>query len=135
MYKFASFKELLRKLYTRTVIYISFYIRSRLVKSEQDQLIVYKPTMKVLMTYWIINWIIILDITHLKMGYKNLIQIATTEMDDILLREINELCPISKQPNSVHIVQYNHDTLTSIRLRIQRDMIYNRLGPKLVCKI
>ena len=34
------------------------------------------------------------------MGYKNLIQIVTTEMVDILLREINELCPTDKQPNS-----------------------------------
>ena len=30
------------------------------------------------------------------MSYKNLIQIVTTEMDDILLREINELCPKDK---------------------------------------
>ena len=87
------------------------------------------------MTYWIINWIIILDITHLKMGYENLIQIATTDIDDILLREINELCTIDKQPNSVHKVQYDHDTLTSVRLRIQSDMRYKRLDPKLVCKI
>ena len=35
---------------------------------------------------------------------KNLIQIATTEMHDILLREINELYQIDKQPNSVHNV-------------------------------
>ena len=68
------------------------------------------------------------------MGYKNLIPIVTTEMDDILLREINELCPIDKQPNSVYKRQYNHDTLTSIRLRMQSDMIYERLDPKLVCK-
>ena len=69
------------------------------------------------------------------MGYKNLIQIATTEMDDIWLGEINELYPIDKQPNSMHKVQYDHDTLTSIRLRVQSDMRYKRLDPKLVCKI
>ena len=45
------------------------------------------------------------------MGYKNLIQTATTEMDDILLRELNELCPIDKQPILVHRVQCVHDTL------------------------
>ena len=56
-------------------------------------------------------------------------------MDNILLREINELCPIYKQPNSVNKVQYDHDTLTSIRLRMQSDMRYKRLDPKLVCKI
>ena len=49
------------------------------------------------------------------MGYKT----ATTEMDDILLMEINELCSIDKQPNLVHKVQYDHDTLTSIRLIMQ----------------
>ena len=54
------------------------------------------------------------------MGYNNLIQIATTEMDKILLREINELCPIDKQPNSMHKAQYDHDTLTFIRLRMQK---------------
>ena len=91
--------------------------------------------MKVLMTYMIINRIIILNITHLKMDYKNLIQIVTTEMDDILLKEINELYSTDKQPNSVHKVQYNHDTLTSIRLRMQSDMRYKRLDPNLVCKI
>ena len=69
------------------------------------------------------------------MGYKNLIQIVTTVMDDILLREINELCPIDKQPNSVYKAQYDHDTLTSIRLRMQSYMRYKRLDPKLVCKI
>ena len=74
--------------------------------------------MKVLMTYWIINWKIILDKTCLKMGCKNLIQIGITEMDNILLKEFNELCPIDKQPNSVHKVQYDQDTLTSIRLRM-----------------
>ena len=45
----------------------------------------YKATIKVSIIYWIINWILILVIIHLKMGYKNLIQIATTEMDDIWL--------------------------------------------------
>ena len=69
------------------------------------------------------------------MGYKNLIQIATTEMNDTLLREINELCPTDKQSNSVHKVQYDHDTLTSIRLRMQSDMRYKGLDPKLVGKI
>ena len=69
------------------------------------------------------------------MGYKNLIQIAITEMDDSVLREINELYPIDKQPNSVHKVQHNHDTLTSIGLRMQSDIRYKRLEPNLVCKI
>ena len=36
------------------------------------------------------------------MGYKNLIQIATTEMDGIWLGEINELYPVDKQPDSMH---------------------------------
>ena len=36
------------------------------------------------------------------MGYKNLNQIATTEMDDICLGKINELYLIDKQPNSMH---------------------------------
>ena len=69
------------------------------------------------------------------MGYKNLIQIATAEMDNIWLGEINELCPIDKQPNSMHKVQYDHDTLTTIRLRVQSDVRYKRLDPKLVCQI
>ena len=56
--------------------------------------------MKVSTTYGIINWMMILDITHLKMGYKKLIQIVTTVMGDILFREISELCPIDKQPKS-----------------------------------
>ena len=72
---------------------------------------------------------------HLKMGYKNLIQITTTEMDDIWLGEINETYPIDKQSNSMHKVQYDHDTLTSIRLRMQSDMRYKRLDTKLACKI
>ena len=75
----------------------------------------YKATIKVSITFWIINWILILVIKHLKMGYNNLIQIATTEMEDIWLREINELYPIDEQPNSRHKVQYDQDTLTSIR--------------------
>ena len=53
-------------------------------------------------------------------------------MDGILLRKINELCPIDKQPNLVHKVQYDHDTLTSIRLRMQSDMRYKRLDPKTI---
>ena len=65
---------------------------------------------------------------HLKMGYKNLI--ATTEMDDIWLGGINELYPIDKQPNSMDKVQYDQDTLTSIRLTVQSDMRYRRLDPK-----
>ena len=69
------------------------------------------------------------------MVYKNLIQIATTSMDDIWLVEINELYPINKQPNSVHKVQYDQDTLTSIRLRVQSNMRYKRLDLKLVCQI
>ena len=81
------------------------------------------------------NWILILVIIHLKMGYKNLIQIATTEMDDIWLGEINELYLIDKQPNSMCKVQYDHDTLTSVRLRVHSDMRYKRLDPKLVCQI
>ena len=80
--------------------------------------------MKVLMTYWIKNWIIILNITHLKMGCKYPIQIVTTEMNDIVIREINGLYPTDKQPNSVHKVQYDHDNLTFIRLRMQSDMRY-----------
>ena len=64
----------------------------------------YKATIKVSITYWIINWILILVIIHLKMGYKNLIQIATTELDDIWLGGINELYPIDKQPKSMHKV-------------------------------
>ena len=56
------------------------------------------------------------------MDYKNLIQIATSEMDNILLRDINELCVIDKNQTPVHKVKYDHDTLTSIRLRIQSDM-------------
>ena len=67
------------------------------------------------------------------MGYNNLIQIATTEMEEIWLSEINELYPIDKQLNSRHKVQYDQDTLTSIRLRVQNDMRYRRLDPKLVC--
>ena len=65
------------------------------------------------------------------MGYKNLIQTVITEMDDILLREINELCPIDKQPILVHKVQYDHDALTSIRLVMQSDMRYRRTRPKI----
>ena len=76
------------------------------------------------------NWILILVIIHLKMGYKNLVQIALTEMDDIWLGEINELYPVDKQPQSMHKVQYHYDTLTSIRLRMQSDMRYKRLDPK-----
>ena len=72
---------------------------------------------------------------HLKMGYKNLIQIAAAEMDDIWLGEISELYPIDKYPNSMHKVQYDHDTLTSIGLRVQSDMRYKRLDAKLVCQI
>ena len=56
-------------------------------------------------------------------------------MDDIWLEEINELYPIDKQPNSMHEVQYNQETLTSIRLRVQSDMRYKRLNPKLICQI
>ena len=58
------------------------------------------------------------------MGYKNLIQIATTEMDDIWLGGINELYPTDKQLNSMHKVQHIQDTLTSIRLTVQSDMRY-----------
>ena len=94
-----------------------------------------KATIKVSIIHWIINWIIILVIIHLKMGYSNLIQIATNEMDSIWLGEINELYPTDKQTNSLHKVQYIHDTLTSIRLRMQSDMIYKRLDPKVVCQI
>ena len=95
----------------------------------------YKATIKVSITYWMINWILILVIIHLKMGYNNLIQIATSEMEDIWLREINELYPIDKQLNSRHKVQYDQDTLTPLRLRVQSDMRYRRLHPKLVCQI
>ena len=35
----------------------------------------------------------------------------------------------------MHKFQYDHDTLTSIRLRVQSDMRYKRLDPKLVCQI
>ena len=94
----------------------------------------YKATTRVSIIYWIIYWILILVIIHLKMGYKNLLQIATTEMDDIWLEEISELYPIDKQPNSMHKVQYNQETLISIRLRVQSDMRYKGLNPKLVCQ-
>ena len=40
-----------------------------------------------------------------------------------------------KHPNSVHKVQCDHDAVTSIGLRMQSDMRYKRLDPKLVCKI
>ena len=56
-------------------------------------------------------------------------------MDDVRLGEINELYPIDKHPNSIHKAQYDHDTITSIRLRVQSDMRYKRLDPKLVCQI
>ena len=49
------------------------------------------------------NWILKLVIMHLKMGYKNLMQI-TTEIEDIWLGEINEPYPIDKLSNSMHIV-------------------------------
>ena len=91
--------------------------------------------MKVLMTCCIINWIIILDTRHLKMGYNNLIQIATTELDDTLLREISELCPTDKKLNSVHKFNMITILLISIRLRMQSDMRCKRLDPKLLCKI
>ena len=35
----------------------------------------------------------------------------------------------------MHKVQYDHDTVTSIKLRVQSDMRYKRLDWKLVCKI
>ena len=82
----------------------------------------FKATITVSITYWIINWILILVIIHLKMGYNNLIQIATTEMDNIWLGGVNEPHPIDKQPNSMYKVQFDQDTLTSIRLTVQSDM-------------
>ena len=69
------------------------------------------------------------------MCYNNLIQIATTEMEGIGLREINKLYPIDKQLNSMQKLQYDQDTLTSIRLRVQSDMRYRRLDPRLVYQI
>ena len=35
----------------------------------------------------------------------------------------------------MHKVQYDQDTLTSIRLTVQSDMRYRRLDQKLVCQI
>ena len=95
----------------------------------------YKATIKKSITYWMINWILILVIIHLKMGYNNLIRIATTEMEDIWSREIEELYPIDKQSNSRHKAQYDQETLTSISLRLQGDIKYGRLDPELVCQI
>ena len=69
------------------------------------------------------------------MGYNNLILFPTTEMQDIWSREIKELYHIDKQLNSRHKVQYNQETLTSIRLRVQSDMRYRILDPKLVCQL
>ena len=69
------------------------------------------------------------------MGYNNIIQITTTEREDIWSKGIKELYPINKQSNSRHKVQYDHETLTSIGLRVQSDMRYRRLDQKLVCQI
>ena len=33
----------------------------------------YKATIKISITYWMIHWILILVIIHLKMGYNNII--------------------------------------------------------------
>ena len=87
------------------------------------------------MTYWMISWTLISITIHLKMGYNNIIQIATTEREDIWPKEIKELYPINKQLNSRHTVQYDQETSTSIRLRVQSDIRYRRLDPKLVCQI
>ena len=78
-----------------------------------------------------------INISHntLEMSYNNQIQIATPGMEDIWLRENNELYPIDKQPYSRQKVQYDQNTLTSLRLRVQSDIRYRRPDLKLVCKI
>ena len=111
MPNFTNFKEHLQgfNFYSLLQTLTSFIRKTVLMNS-------YKATIKVSITYCIKNWILILVIIHLKMDYNNLIQIATTEMEDIWLREINELYPIDKQPNPRHKVQYDQDTLSFIHL-------------------
>ena len=67
----------LRKLYTRTVIYTSFYIKNLHKIYNLYKIYTILPVYtsllvlrKVSMTHWIINLITILDTTHLKMSYK-----------------------------------------------------------------
>ena len=95
----------------------------------------YKAIIKTSMTNWMIKWTLILVIIHFKIGYNDIIQIATTEREDIWSREINELYPINKQSNSRHKVQYDQGTLTSIGLRVQSDITCRRLDPELVHQI